>query len=1492
MDVGFSCRARFSQRRPHRSAPSRVNDSAGNQPSEPSKYKYTSFVGFLGTRGVNPAHSLWKILIRAGDIEQNPGPVISCYKCQKTFREGQNNLQCQCGRFSHKQEKCSEVPRWKLNQIWSCSTCQPRQASGRTIAGRPVHDMVATVKPLSDLSICALCKKKNVRVEKPLVCSVCNAQIHKKCSKMDRKEMENIIAANAWRCTKCSPNVITRPAHQATQPTKVSEPPSEFDRRGSIKIIQWNADSILTKITELSECLKVHRVDICCIQETKLRPKHRTPTIDGYSTIRKDRCEGLGGGLIMFVKEDIPYREIHINCRPDSTLEIQRIEINTKTDGKLTFCNVYCPPHRGTTDDPFDMADIPTSDKTFVLGDLNGHDALWEEHQPSDPRGAIITDWLLTNNFQVCNDGSATRVNRGTGGISSPDITLASSRWAAKCEWITTECLGSDHLPILLLIDCRMKTSKIHPEEGLRWKTKDVDYSEFTRATEELFMHWEPTVGESLDMENKRFSNIMLEVAREKIGKIKVRNTGRDWMNSELRTEIKKRNTLRRTVANNREEWVNQCKKVQQMVAATKEEKWVSFIEDMDWSGDTTIAWRTIRALGSVQKTSTRNEVLIHKNKEFEFDRKKAEVFMKHYASVSKINLSKEDQKINRECKAAIKRSGVEPEEAKEFSMYELDRAIDQMRHKSAAGPDDISPMMIKSLGPLGKKILLQIMNKSWLNSLCPQDWRKAAIIPLLKAGKAASNVESFRPVSLTSCLAKTLERMIVHRLSFMTEENGWLSDDQSGFRKLRSTEDQVMRISQDISDGYQDPKPKRTVLALLDFSKAFDTVWRWRLIGILLETGVPLRFVKWVASFLKNRIGKVLLNGSLSSSHQIMHGVPQGAVISPLLFLFYINPVRQVIPRYISCSMYADDIAIWAQDRSKEQATIQTERGVQAIAKWSSEFRLSLNAGKCEVCLFTSDTNEAKWEPAVKIGNTTLAVNKNPVFLGVTLDRGLSFNAHLDKVIQRANNKCRILAAVANRKWGWKISNLRTIYLACIRSGLDYCGPAWQPFLSESNRDRLEVTQNKALRLITGQLKTTPVEAIRLEAGVTSYQTTIKRKCAIAYEKSLRLPPNNPRRSIAEKEVKHRLSSRSSWRREGQRLTQGIGLNRGTRQRLPATKHPPWKNMVTTNWKAVPDLLGKSDKKSEAAILKEDAINSIRRWSTSGFTIYTDRSAKEGTREGGSGVVITRGDPEAPTRIAHLSHRGRSLTSSYETEISAMCMALKWISDSRIEGDVVICTDSKAMLMALNGNGSADSADLQTLRQQLNDLWNVNITIQWVPGHCGLPGNEWVDEVAKQARDLDTPADPIISFSSAKAHIKAQLTDPPLSHNRLKLVYSQKPKEDSNTPCREAVLLAQLRSGHCPFLAAYQSIVKGSDPSCPHCSMANEDAIHWLLECETPARSVLAASLPWPSWSRTRWRCWRTAGIVRSCDATPQQQQQIDNIPVTEIQMSHRDKQ
>ena len=160
-----------------------------------------------------------------------------------------------------------------------------------------------------------------------------------------------------------------------------------------------------------------------------------------------------------------------------------------------------------------------------------------------------------------------------------------------------------------------------------------------------------------------------------------------------------------------------------------------------------------------------------------------------------------------------------------DFSERELQEAMQSLKLRKSPGPDGITNEMILHLGMKSKKVLLTIFNVSWKTGTVPQCWKEADMVPIYKKGKDRSRADSYRPISLTSCLGKLMERLVNSRLVWHLEENQILRPEQAGFRQHRSTEDQISYIAQSIEDAFHDKK--HTLAVWIDLEKAFDKVWK-----------------------------------------------------------------------------------------------------------------------------------------------------------------------------------------------------------------------------------------------------------------------------------------------------------------------------------------------------------------------------------------------------------------------------------------------------------------------------------------------------------------------------------------------------------------------------------------------------------------------------------------------------------------------------------------
>ncbi len=155
-----------------------------------------------------------------------------------------------------------------------------------------------------------------------------------------------------------------------------------------------------------------------------------------------------------------------------------------------------------------------------------------------------------------------------------------------------------------------------------------------------------------------------------------------------------------------------------------------------------------------------------------------------------------------------------------------------------------------------------------------------------------------------------------------------------------------------------------------------------------MIKQGIPMPYVRWLYSFLLNRQARVKLNGVESKSRYMRQGLPQGSVLSPILFLFYINNLANILPSDIVAALFADDVSILSTSSNKEEARKTAQKAVDVVTRWAKDWKSTLNAGKSEVGFFSTWVGEARWKPKISVSGKMIKFNPNPRLLGVILDR------------------------------------------------------------------------------------------------------------------------------------------------------------------------------------------------------------------------------------------------------------------------------------------------------------------------------------------------------------------------------------------------------------------------------------------------------------------------------------------------------------------------
>ena len=302
-------------------------------------------------------------------VPRRAAPVGRCCACQAGIRSGTTPLVCSgCGSSCHRQHGCSGLSRaQQALGVWACRRCLEEGSASptrpvATVAGAVVGEEVGASRvgtARGQREPCRKCGKGVPPCRRPLRCCVCDRAVHKQCSGLSRGQLAD--PGVSWRCGGCD---ITPPADDGPRrrgPVVTAVPgvgaggQAEFHSRGHLRILQWNADGIATRVQELDSFLREHRVDICLLQESKLLAKDRTPSFEGYTVVRQDRpsagAEGAarGGGLLTLIRRDVPFRRSPTVCDVrGSSLEALSVDIREASGQWLSLVNVYCPPIRSS----------------------------------------------------------------------------------------------------------------------------------------------------------------------------------------------------------------------------------------------------------------------------------------------------------------------------------------------------------------------------------------------------------------------------------------------------------------------------------------------------------------------------------------------------------------------------------------------------------------------------------------------------------------------------------------------------------------------------------------------------------------------------------------------------------------------------------------------------------------------------------------------------------------------------------------------------------------------------------------------------------------------------------------------------------------------------------------------------------------------------------------------------------------------------------------
>lgn len=384
----------------------------------------------------------------------------------------------------------------------------------------------------------------------------------------------------------------------------------------------------------------------------------------------------------------------------------------------------------------------------------------------------------------------------------------------------------------------------------------------------------------------------------------------------------------------------------------------------------------------------------------------------------------------------------------------------------NAEGNDKLSIKLLLMCCPLILPFVTHIINACLEEGTFPSAWKQALVQPIPKKSMP-EEFKDLRPINILPVLSKVLEKEVDSQLRAHVTKYNLLPELQSGFRPLHSCETALLNITDDILRATD--RKQATVLVLIDFSKAFDTLNHELLLSILKWIGMSNKVINFFRSYLCNRTQRVKLGNNLSAPLEVSSGVPQGSILGPLLYTLYTMDFGQVI-KYSQAHFYADDtqFLLSFEPYNYPAAVNAINQDIVTLLEKCRSHALNINANKTSILVFGPQNNKSDIADHLQISvdGQNIKPSESAKNLGLTFDTNLRFKLHVTNCIRSA------------------YMNLKTIYInryllskkvktvlceSLVLSRFNFCDVVYGPCIDAEDVRRIQVIQNSCLRLIFG---------------------------------------------------------------------------------------------------------------------------------------------------------------------------------------------------------------------------------------------------------------------------------------------------------------------------------------------------------------------------------------------------------------------------------------
>jgi len=754
----------------------------------------------------------------------------------------------------------------------------------------------------------------------------------------------------------------------------------------------------------------------------------------------------------------------------------------------------------------------------------------------------------------------------------------------------------------------------------------------------------------------------------------------------------------------------------------------------------------------------------------------------------------------------------------------EVKNAVFRASPDKAPGRDGLPARVWRELWPVLGDEITQLFARSLDTGKVPREWKIAKIIPLQKPKRGDYTIaNNYRPISLLPTLGKALESLVAERIAYLVEEYGLLPKTHFGARKQRSTTHALSYLCEDVFKAWRGRKTLS--LVSFDVKGAYNNVATGPEIRRLRQRQIPEVIVQWVQDFCTDRRACILVNNYTSDVQTLPQaGLPQGSALAPILFLFFNADLVQSAPKNGSSMAFVDDYSAWVIGPSAEENTrILQNEVVPRLEKWERTSGAVFDAEK------TSFIHLTRYKGAVRESTTALRFKEKEILptnevklLGVTLDKGLRFKAHL---AHKAGKATKVALALRRLK-GLRPKTVKQLAKSAVLPVADYASPVWYPIATHEMKQLLMQAQRITAQAVIRAFRTVAGAIAEVEAGLIPMEQRLRNQ-TIAFWVSL-----------------HKLGqSHPHWMLKRQRLC--------TKHRSPLMRTAEMcedvrmddvmevKPYACPPWVARPEVV-----LCEGEEQARDIIDDYR---PGQVNIFVDASVRNGRAGIGiyatpSGVSISRTVASSDQADAHLTEL-LAISEAANWPWNPSCIAIDEAGFQVPASHVRIFSDAQSALLSVQSWRA--SACQEVVDEIIRKLRMSNTTLYWVPSHSGIRGNERADWLAKTATRAECEEPPQREgrpwYFVKQALKKANITAGPLLAGRLDVGKFTRKIDAAlhlgkaaalyqQLNSSEAAVLAQLRTGM-TSLNTYLYKIRAAETAECECGLI-ESIPHFLFCC------------------------------------------------------------